>query len=79
MGNLIPLVITSILGKITAEGKRKVSKTKVGVVGLLAVAPNWEMLIPSALSGDPGAIGTLVGIAITFALTLWGRGNKGNE
>jgi len=66
-------LVTSFIGKQVGEGMG-VSKTKVaghamGLNGLF-------VLLPPALTGDPTAIGQLVAFIVTWALVLWGRGNK---
>jgi len=72
MGLIMPLV-TSFIGKTVGEGMA-VSKTKVaahatGVNALFA-------LLPAALAGDSTAIGQVAALIVTWALVLWGRGNK---
>jgi len=68
---------TTALGAVVDDTTRRISKTKVGGAAMLAVAPDWEVLIPAVMSGDPAAIGKLVGIIVAWIIMLWGRGKKG--
>lgn len=82
MGTLISTILkvpalTQILGAVVDEGKNRLSKTKVGGVALVAIAPDWAELIPAAISGDATAIGRLVGVVVTWTLIWLGRGTKG--
>lgn len=66
-------IITSLIGKVVDNGM-SVSKTKVAghVMGLNGLLALW----PAALTGDPVGVGQLIAFIITWALVLWGRGNK---
>jgi hypothetical protein len=68
-------VLTTVLGAVTQEGVKRLSKTKLAVNtgGLNAIA----FMLPAALNGDPTAIGQIVIAVVTCALALWGRGTKG--
>jgi len=69
-------LVAEALGAVTSNGNGRISKTKVGITGLMAIAPDWADLIPRAFSGDWPAIGQLAGIAVAYGLALWGRGTR---
>lgn len=72
---MAPLV-TALIGAVTQEGIKRISKTKVAAHGMGANAltmVNWD----AVGAGDPTAIGQLVALGVTWGLTLWGRGKKG--
>jgi len=67
------VILTSLIGKVVGEGMA-VSKTKAAAhaTGVNALFALW----PLTSTGDPTAIGQMVALVVTWALVLWGRGNK---
>ena len=68
------MILTSLIGAVTEEGVKRLSKTKVAanIGGLNGVL----VLLPGVIAKDPMAIGQLVVLLVTWAMTIWGRGNK---
>lgn len=71
--------VTTLVGKVTGDGTRRISRGKGGVAAVLAIGPDWGELLPAAFSGDWAAVGKLVALAITWAISIWGAGNDGEE
>lgn len=76
VGALVSLAGKQVVNAASGQVEKSVSKTKIAAAGLLAVGPDWGDLIGRALQKDPEAIGKIVLLVATYALTLWGRGNE---
>ena len=72
MPAIIGTILTSVLGKVAADGAMKLSTTKAAatVGGLNVIAA----LLPGVAQKDPQAIGQLVIAIVAWVGVLWGRG-----